>query len=122
MLGQRDEAVPEAKKKAGKAAQKPTVRERAPDLRRRCAVPGTPLLLGCYLAYLALGTSVFQALESSAKSDSEEGFRRENWALLRNYTCLDSPALEALIWVRPGYLSGLLGRWVGMEEGLGAGD
>ncbi|KAM9002960.1 potassium channel subfamily K member 17 [Sarcophilus harrisii] len=95
MLEQREQAGPETVKKVG-PVQKPRVKERAPGRRRRCTVPGTPLLLCCYLAYLALGTSVFRALESGAAGDSE-GFQEEKWAPLRNYTCLDSSALDALI-------------------------
>ncbi|XP_020855133.1 potassium channel subfamily K member 17 [Phascolarctos cinereus] len=94
MLGQRDQAVPESVKKV---MQKPRVRERAPDWGRRRVMPGTPLLLCCYLAYLALGTSVFQALESSAAPDYEEASLQAKWALIHNYTCLDRAALEALI-------------------------
>ncbi|XP_043855248.1 potassium channel subfamily K member 17 [Dromiciops gliroides] len=96
MLGRRGQAVSEAVKKVG-AVPKPRGRERKQGRGRRCAVPGTPLLLCCYLAYLALGTSVFQALESGAARDSKEGFQKEKWASLSNYTCLDSRALDALI-------------------------
>ncbi|XP_036625060.1 potassium channel subfamily K member 17 [Trichosurus vulpecula] len=96
MSGQRDQAAPEAVKKVG-TVQKPRVRQRALGGGRRCAVQGTPLLLGCYLAYLALGTSVFQALERSAALDPEDSLQREKWAPLRNYTCLDTPALDSLI-------------------------
>ncbi|XP_074092955.1 potassium channel subfamily K member 17 [Macrotis lagotis] len=96
MLGQQGQAAPEAVKKAG-AGHQARVRDRGQSSGRRCAVPGTPLLLCCYLAYLALGTSVFQALESGASRGSKEGSLQEQWAPLRNYTCLDSPALDALI-------------------------
>ncbi|XP_006926650.1 potassium channel subfamily K member 17 [Pteropus alecto] len=64
---------------------------------RSCAVPGTVLLLLAYLAYLALGTGVFCVLEGPAAQDSSERFQREKWALLRNFTCLDGPALDSLI-------------------------
>lgn len=72
-----------------------------------CAVPGTVLLLLTYLAYLALGTGVFWMLESPAAKDSSARFQRDKWALLRNFTCLDGPALDSLIRVsgergRPG--------------------
>ncbi|XP_074167119.1 potassium channel subfamily K member 17 isoform X2 [Sminthopsis crassicaudata] len=118
MLEQPEQAGPETVKKVG-PVQKPRVKERAPGRRRRCAVPGTPLLLCCYLAYLALGTSVFQALESGAARHSE-GFQEEKWAPLRNYTCLDSSALDALIRdIIQEYRSGIIfpsnttsmGRW-----------
>lgn len=67
---------------------------------RRCAVPGTLVLLLAYLAYLALGTGVFWALEGRAAQDSSRNFQREKWELLQNYTCLDGPALDLLIRVR----------------------
>ncbi|XP_047589135.1 potassium channel subfamily K member 17 isoform X3 [Lutra lutra] len=67
--------------------------DRAPE----CGVPGTVLLLLAYLAYLALGTGVFWALESPAARDSSERFQRDKWALLQNFTCLDGPALDSLI-------------------------
>ncbi|KAM5287046.1 potassium channel subfamily K member 17 isoform 1-T1 [Hipposideros larvatus] len=71
---------------------------RAPACRApRCAVPGTVLLLLTYLAYLALGTGVFWMLESPAAKDSRARFQRDKWALLRNFTCLDGPALDSLI-------------------------
>lgn len=65
------------------------------------------LLLLTYLAYLALGTGVFWMLESPAAKDSSARFQRDKWALLRNFTCLDGPALDSLIRVsgergRPG--------------------
>uniref|UniRef100_A0A2K6FXX2 Potassium channel domain-containing protein n=1 Tax=Propithecus coquereli TaxID=379532 RepID=A0A2K6FXX2_PROCO len=50
---------------------------------QRCPLPTTSLLLLAYLAYLALGTGAFWALEDRA--------------LLRNFTCLDRPALDSLI-------------------------
>ncbi|KAM5326058.1 potassium channel subfamily K member 17 [Glossophaga mutica] len=62
-----------------------------------CVVPGIVLLLLTYLAYLALGTGVFWMLESPAAKDSSAKFQRDKWALLRNFTCLDSPALDSLI-------------------------
>ncbi|XP_037002143.2 potassium channel subfamily K member 17 isoform X1 [Artibeus jamaicensis] len=62
-----------------------------------CAVPGIVLLLLTYLAYLALGTGVFWMLESPAAKDSSAKFQRDKWALLRNFTCLDSSALDSLI-------------------------
>ncbi|KAM8777756.1 LOW QUALITY PROTEIN: potassium channel subfamily K member 17 [Rhynchonycteris naso] len=62
-----------------------------------CAVPNTVLLLLAYLAYLALGTGVFWMLESPAARDSSAKFQRDKWALLRNFTCLDGPALDSLI-------------------------
>ncbi|XP_066862241.1 potassium channel subfamily K member 17 isoform X4 [Kogia breviceps] len=62
-----------------------------------CAMPGTLLLLFAYLTYLALGTGVFWLLESPAAHDSSERFQRDKWALLRNFTCLDGPALDSLI-------------------------
>lgn len=70
-------------------------------------MPGTVLLLLAYLAYLALGTGVFWMLESPAAKDSSARFQRDKWALLRNFTCLDGPALDSLIRVsgergRPG--------------------
>lgn len=65
-----------------------------------CVVPGIVLLLLTYLAYLALGTGVFWMLESPAAKDSSAKFQRDKWALLRNFTCLDSPALDSLIRVR----------------------
>ncbi|XP_036173888.1 potassium channel subfamily K member 17 [Myotis myotis] len=63
----------------------------------RCALPGTVLLLLVYLAYLALGTGVFWMLESPAAQASKARFKRDKWALLRNFTCLDGPALDSLI-------------------------
>ncbi|XP_053458755.1 potassium channel subfamily K member 17 [Nycticebus coucang] len=64
---------------------------------RRCAVPSTILLLLAYLAYLALGTGVFWALEGSAAQVSSLSFQRDKWEMLRNFTCLDSSALDSLI-------------------------
>lgn len=61
------------------------------------AAPSTLLLLLAYLAYLILGTGVFWMLESPAAHDSRERFQRDKWALLRNFTCLDGPALDSLI-------------------------
>ncbi|XP_062954540.1 potassium channel subfamily K member 17-like [Cynocephalus volans] len=61
------------------------------------AVPGTALLLLTYLAYLALGTGVFWALEGRAAQDPRLSFQRDEWELLRNFTCLDGPALDSLI-------------------------
>ncbi|XP_072498099.1 potassium channel subfamily K member 17 [Notamacropus eugenii] len=119
MVGQREQGVPKAGKKVG-TVQKARARERAPGGGRRCAVPGTPLLLGCYLAYLALGTSVFPSLEKDAARDPEHGFQRDKWARLHNYTCLDSSALDALIrdiiWeYRSGFIfpsnTTSMGRW-----------
>lgn len=60
-------------------------------------MPSTWLLLLAYLTYLALGTGVFWLLESPAAHDSSERFQRDKWALLRNFTCLDGPALDSLI-------------------------
>uniref|UniRef100_A0A5F8G871 Potassium channel subfamily K member n=1 Tax=Monodelphis domestica TaxID=13616 RepID=A0A5F8G871_MONDO len=96
MFRERGQTVPKAAKEA-RAVQKPRDRERARSRGRRCSVTGTPLLLCCYLAYLALGTSVFQALESSAARDSKEGSKSDNWTSLLNYTCLDRQALDRLI-------------------------
>ncbi|KAJ1068445.1 hypothetical protein K5549_005141 [Capra hircus] len=64
-----------------------------------CAVPvpSTLLLLLTYLTYLVLGTCVFWLLESPAAHDSSKRFQRDKWALLRNFTCLDGPALDSLI-------------------------
>ncbi|XP_024621610.1 potassium channel subfamily K member 17 [Neophocaena asiaeorientalis asiaeorientalis] len=62
-----------------------------------CAMPSTWLLLLAYLTYLALGSGVFWLLESPAAHDSSERFQRDKWALLRNFTCLDDPALDSLI-------------------------
>uniref|UniRef100_A0A8C6D8P2 Potassium channel subfamily K member n=1 Tax=Moschus moschiferus TaxID=68415 RepID=A0A8C6D8P2_MOSMO len=66
---------------------------------RGCAVPvpSTLLLLLTYLIYLVLGTCVFWVLESPAAHDSSKRFQRDKWALLRNFTCLDGPALDSLI-------------------------
>nr|XP_005318787.2 potassium channel subfamily K member 17 [Ictidomys tridecemlineatus] len=64
---------------------------------RGCAVPGTLFLLFAYLAYLALGTGVFWALEGRAAEDSSRNFQRDKWELLQNFTCLDSHALDLLI-------------------------
>lgn len=66
----------------------------------RCALPGTLLLLLAYLAYLALGTGVFWMLEGPAAQASKARFKLDKWALLRNFTCLDGPALDSLIRVR----------------------
>ncbi|MBW00146.1 Potassium channel subfamily K member 17, partial [Eschrichtius robustus] len=62
-----------------------------------CAMPGTLLLLLAYLTYLVLGAGVFWLLESPAAHDSSERFQHDKWALLRNFTCLDGPALDSLI-------------------------
>uniref|UniRef100_A0A2K6F853 Potassium channel subfamily K member n=1 Tax=Propithecus coquereli TaxID=379532 RepID=A0A2K6F853_PROCO len=64
---------------------------------QRCPLPTTLLLLLAYLAYLALGTGVFWALEGRAAQDSSRSFQRDKWELLRNFTCLDGPALDSLI-------------------------
>ncbi|KAJ8779961.1 hypothetical protein J1605_011997 [Eschrichtius robustus] len=60
-------------------------------------MPGTLLLLLAYLTYLVLGAGVFWLLESPAAHDSSERFQHDKWALLRNFTCLDGPALDSLI-------------------------
>nr|XP_012602389.1 potassium channel subfamily K member 17 isoform X2 [Microcebus murinus] len=62
-----------------------------------CPLPTTLLLLLAYLAYLGLGTGVFWALEGRAAQDSSRSFQRDKWELLRNFTCLDGPALDSLI-------------------------
>ncbi|XP_017370781.1 potassium channel subfamily K member 17 [Cebus imitator] len=62
-----------------------------------CVMSSTVLLLLAYLAYLALGTSVFWTLEGRAAQDSSRSFQRDKWALLENFTCLDRPALDSLI-------------------------
>ena len=91
---------------SGLAASPAKCRRRAWDAGKRgvpgCArrVPSTALLLLTYLIYLVLGTCVFWALESPAAHDSSRRFQREKWALLRNFTCLDGPALDSLIRVR----------------------
>ncbi|XP_036105067.1 potassium channel subfamily K member 17 [Molossus molossus] len=77
--------------------RRPRVRAAAQGRSRGCAVPGTVLLLLAYLAYLALGTGVFWMLESPAARDSSARFQRDKWALLRNFTCLDGPALDSMI-------------------------
>ncbi|XP_007937655.1 potassium channel subfamily K member 17 [Orycteropus afer afer] len=74
-----------------------------------CSVPGTLILLLIYLAYLALGTGVFWALEGRLEWDSSRRFQRDKWALLRNFTCLDGPALDSLIrGIVQAYKSGAL--------------
>ncbi|KAK1338451.1 hypothetical protein QTO34_001567 [Cnephaeus nilssonii] len=75
----------------------PRARAASQGRARRCALPGTVLLLLAYLAYLALGTGVFWMLESPAAQASKARFKRDKWALLRNFTCLDGPALDSLI-------------------------
>ncbi|KAM5262646.1 potassium channel subfamily K member 17 [Ctenodactylus gundi] len=65
--------------------------------RSRTATRSTALLLLAYLAYLALGTGVFCALEGRAARDSSRGFQRDKRALLGNLTCLDGAALDLLI-------------------------
>ncbi|XP_049620711.1 potassium channel subfamily K member 17 [Suncus etruscus] len=66
--------------------------------RTRCSsLPDTVLLLLIYLAYLALGTSVFCVLEGPAARNSSHKFRQDKWELLRNFTCLDDSALDSLI-------------------------
>ncbi|XP_077017811.1 potassium channel subfamily K member 17 [Tamandua tetradactyla] len=62
-----------------------------------CSVPSTALLLLTYLAYLALGTGVFWVLESPAAQNSSHSFQQDKWVMLRNFTCLDGPALDSLI-------------------------
>ncbi|XP_069879465.1 potassium channel subfamily K member 17 isoform X2 [Dipodomys merriami] len=62
-----------------------------------CRLRGTGLLLLAYLAYLVLGSCVFWALEGRAIQDSSHSFQQDQWHLLQNYTCLDSPALDLLI-------------------------
>lgn len=83
-------------------------------------MPSTWLLLLAYLTYLALGSGVFWLLESPAAHDSSERFQRDKWALLRNFTCLDDPALDSLIRVRgerggPGAWWGV-GRWLAQRS------
>ncbi|XP_008066634.1 potassium channel subfamily K member 17 [Carlito syrichta] len=75
----------------------PRARPVPEDRVRGCAVPSTLLLLLAYLAYLALGTGVFWALEGRAAQDSSRSFQRDKWELLQNFTCLDGPALDSLI-------------------------
>ncbi|XP_008838417.1 potassium channel subfamily K member 17 [Nannospalax galili] len=62
-----------------------------------CGMPGTGLLLLAYLAYLMLGACVFWALEGRAAQSHSRSLQREKWELLKNFTCLDDPALDRLI-------------------------
>ncbi|XP_006860644.1 PREDICTED: potassium channel subfamily K member 17 [Chrysochloris asiatica] len=94
----------------------------APEGRARgcpCSVPGTLILLLIYLAYLALGTGVFWMLEGSLAWNSSRSFQRDKWALLRNFTCLDGPALDSMIrGIVQAYKSGslVLGNTTSMER------
>ncbi|MGH0149475.1 UNVERIFIED_CONTAM: hypothetical protein FKN15_035433 [Acipenser sinensis] len=54
------------------------------------------LVLG-YLLYLLLGATIFQALEKQAESQTRDHFQLEKLKFLKNYTCLDRPALEKLV-------------------------
>lgn len=72
----------------------------APCSARVCRAPGTGLLLLSYLAYLVLGAGVFWALEGRAARYSNHIFQRHKWEQLKNFTCLDGPALDQLIRVR----------------------
>ncbi|XP_003404252.2 potassium channel subfamily K member 17 [Loxodonta africana] len=86
---------------------------------RGCAEQGTVLLLLVYLAYLALGTGVFWALEGRLEWNSSRNFQSDKWALLRNFTCLDGPALDSLIrGIVQTYKSGtlVLGNTTSMER------
>ncbi|KAM9234835.1 potassium channel subfamily K member 17 [Dugong dugon] len=98
----------------------PRVGAAAAGSARCCALQSTVLLLLVYLAYLALGTCVFWALEGRQAWDSSRSFQRDKWALLRNFTCLDGPAPDSLIrGIVQAYKSGTLvlsnttsmGRW-----------
>ncbi|XP_069344804.1 potassium channel subfamily K member 17 isoform X4 [Eulemur rufifrons] len=82
---------------ASPAMYQPRARAAPKGRVQRCPLPTTCLLLLAYLAYLALGTGVFWALEGRAAQDSSRSFQREKWELLRNFTCLDGPALDSLI-------------------------
>ncbi|XP_066451402.1 potassium channel subfamily K member 17 [Eleutherodactylus coqui] len=64
---------------------------------RRCRVPVTLILLVIYFCYLALGATVFWALESPAEHNLSLNFQHEKWELLRNLTCMDNQTLERLI-------------------------
>ncbi|XP_075411277.1 potassium channel subfamily K member 17 [Tenrec ecaudatus] len=84
-----------------------------------CSVPRTLLLLLVYLAYLALGTGVFWTLEGSLAWDSRRSFQSDKWALLRNFTCLDGPALDSMIrGIVQAYKSGslVIGNTTSMER------
>nr|XP_004649816.2 potassium channel subfamily K member 17 [Jaculus jaculus] len=71
---------------------------RAPTGRPRgYGVRSTGLLLLAYLAYLALGTGVFWALEGRSARRASRSLQRDKWELLQNFTCLDGPALDLLI-------------------------
>uniref|UniRef100_G1SRE1 Potassium channel subfamily K member n=1 Tax=Oryctolagus cuniculus TaxID=9986 RepID=G1SRE1_RABIT len=78
-------------------SRRPRARAAPQGRAQGCVVPGTALLLLAYLAYLALGTSVFWALEGRAARESGRGFQLDKWELLQNFTCLDGPALDSLI-------------------------
>ncbi|XP_041105296.1 potassium channel subfamily K member 16-like [Polyodon spathula] len=54
------------------------------------------LVLG-YLLYLLFGATIFQALEKQAESQTRDHFQLEKLKFLKNYTCLDRPALEKLV-------------------------
>ncbi|XP_066217523.1 potassium channel subfamily K member 17 [Saccopteryx leptura] len=89
--------VPRSGLPVSSALCRPRARAAPEGKAQGCAVPGTVLLLLAYLAYLALGTGVFWMLESPAARDSSTKFQRDKWELLRNFTCLDGPALDSLI-------------------------
>ncbi|MGH0134701.1 UNVERIFIED_CONTAM: hypothetical protein FKN15_014979 [Acipenser sinensis] len=54
------------------------------------------LVLG-YLLYLLLGATIFQVLEKQAESQTRDRFQLEKLNFLKNYTCLDGPALEKFV-------------------------
>lgn len=64
-------------------------------------VSWTALLAVAHFTYLLVGATIFQILEREAESNSRHHFQLEKLNFLANYTCLDGPALEQFVQVRP---------------------
>ncbi|XP_015212319.1 potassium channel subfamily K member 16-like isoform X2 [Lepisosteus oculatus] len=62
-------------------------------------VSWTALLVLGYFLYLLVGATIFQILERAAESQNRNHFQLEKLTFLKNYSCLDGPALERFVQV-----------------------
>ncbi|XP_066559520.1 potassium channel subfamily K member 16-like isoform X1 [Amia ocellicauda] len=62
-------------------------------------VSWTGLLVLSYSLYLLIGATIFQILERAAESQNRDHFQLEKLKFLKNYSCLDGPALERFVQV-----------------------
>ncbi|MBN3313711.1 KCNKG protein, partial [Atractosteus spatula] len=62
-------------------------------------VSWTALLVLGYFLYLLVGATIFQILERAAERQNRNHFQLEKLTFLKNYSCLDGPALERFVQV-----------------------